>query len=60
MQYVYFALSGLLVGGVIATRQQKRPIWVSILIGVAAVAFLALGMAATGSAVGSTASGGGG
>ncbi len=47
MQYVFFALAGLLVGGVIATRQQKRPVWVSLVFAVLAAVFLWFGLAAT-------------
>ena len=50
MRYVWFAISGLLAGGVIATFQQKRPIWVPVLLGLAAVGFLVLGLLASGSA----------
>ncbi|REF34792.1 hypothetical protein DFJ64_0158 [Thermasporomyces composti] len=44
MQYVFFALAGLLVGGVIATRQQRRPLWVSLTLAVLAAIFLWAGM----------------
>jgi hypothetical protein len=47
VQYFYFALTGLLVGGIIATRQQKRPIWVSLVLGVLAAVFLWFGLEAT-------------
>ncbi|HZC26007.1 MAG TPA: hypothetical protein VE287_03220 [Actinopolymorphaceae bacterium] len=45
MTYLYFALAGLLVGGVIATRQQKRRIWVSLIFGALAAIFLWAGLA---------------
>jgi hypothetical protein len=47
VQYFYFALAGLLVGGIIATRQQKRPIWVSLVLAVLAAVFMWFGLAAT-------------
>ncbi|HEY6738912.1 MAG TPA: hypothetical protein VI076_08685 [Actinopolymorphaceae bacterium] len=47
MQYLCFAAAGLLVGGVIATRQQKRPVWVTILMGLLAAVFLWLGLKAS-------------
>jgi hypothetical protein len=44
VQYVFFALAGLLVGGVIATRQQRKPLWVSVVLAVFAAVFLWAGM----------------
>lgn len=44
MVYVYFALAGLLVGGLIAMWQQKRPVWVRLLFGAFAVLFLVAGL----------------
>jgi hypothetical protein len=43
MQILYFALAGLLFGGVIATYRQKRPIWVSLVLLVIAGMFVWLG-----------------
>ncbi|MGH3486467.1 MAG: hypothetical protein ACRDP8_00915 [Actinopolymorphaceae bacterium] len=43
MQILYFALAGLLFGGVIATYRQKRPIWVSLVLLVIAGVFVWLG-----------------
>jgi hypothetical protein len=43
MQVLYFALAGLLFGGVIAKYRQKRPIWVSIVLLVLAGLFLWIG-----------------
>ncbi len=44
MQYVFFALAGVLVGGVIATRQQRRPLWMSLALTALAMVFLWLGL----------------
>lgn len=44
MQYVFFALAGFLVGGVIATRQQKKPLLVSFVLAVLAAIFLWAGL----------------
>ncbi|MEQ7123254.1 hypothetical protein ABN034_01925 [Actinopolymorpha sp. B11F2] len=43
MQFLYFALAGVLFGGVIATYRQKRPIWVSLVLLVLAGVFLWIG-----------------
>jgi hypothetical protein len=47
MEYVFFAVAGLLVGGVIATFQQKRPIWVRVVLAVLALVFLYFGLQET-------------
>ncbi len=44
MEYVYFALAGLLVGGMIASRQQKRAIWLTVVLGVLAAVVLRAGL----------------
>lgn len=44
MEYVFFAIAGLLVGGVIATFQQKRPVWVRVVLAVLALIFLYFGL----------------
>ncbi|GAA2757062.1 hypothetical protein [Actinopolymorpha rutila] len=44
MEYVYFAFAGLLVGGMIASRQQKRSIWLTVVLGVLAGVFLWAGL----------------
>lgn len=44
MQYLWFALAGLSAGGIIAMRQQKRPIWVLLIFAALAVAFVWFGL----------------
>lgn len=44
MEYIYFILAGLLVGGAIAMWQQKRPWWVAVIFAVLAVLALAAGL----------------
>ncbi|GAB3428043.1 hypothetical protein [Flindersiella endophytica] len=44
MEYVFFAIAGLLVGGVIAAFQQKRPVWVRVVLAVLALVFLYFGL----------------
>lgn len=44
MEYLYYALAGLLVGGAIAMWQQKRPWWVTTLFAVLALLSLAAGL----------------
>jgi len=44
VEYLYFALAGILVGGVIATRQQKRRLWVSLVLAALAALFLWVGL----------------
>jgi hypothetical protein len=47
VEYLYFALAGILVGGGIATRQQKRPIWATVVVLLLAVLFLVAGLRET-------------
>lgn len=44
LRYVYFALAGLLVGGMVAMRQQRRSLWVVLGFGVLAAVFLWFGL----------------
>lgn len=44
MEYVFFAIAGLLVGGVIATFQQGRPVWVRVVLAVLALVFMYFGL----------------
>ena len=44
MQYVFLALAGVLVGGVIALRRQDRPRWVLGLVGFGAGLCLWIGL----------------
>lgn len=44
MEYIYFILAGLLLGGAIAMWQQKRPWWVTVIFVVLAVLALAAGL----------------
>jgi hypothetical protein len=43
VEFVYFAIAGLLFGGVIATYRQKRPLWVPLVLLVLSAVFLWLG-----------------
>ena len=47
MEYLYFALAGILVGGAIATRQQKRAVWTTVVVLLLAIVFLWAGLRET-------------